>query len=166
MKTSIRRKFSRLSSRTRRRTLPISVAAALFALLSARAAFAQTDHLLGLWREPGGTIIEVHPCGNELCARLVSISSQIPALYDSLNPNAAQRLRPLCGLQVGWGFHLADPDHAISGSIYDPRSGTSYHATLTAEGNELHLTSIAWLKIFNHTETWTRVDRSIPACKL
>jgi uncharacterized protein (DUF2147 family) len=124
----------------------------------------QTTGVIGQWREPGGSVIEVHPCGNEVCARLAFLPPETPAVFDTNNPNPAQRSRPLCGLQIGWGFHLVDPTHATGGMVYDPRSGSSYRGTLTASGNTLDLRGYAWLKIFGRNETWTRVGSPVPAC--
>jgi uncharacterized protein (DUF2147 family) len=145
------------------RALSLALLAFLFASLSARPAASQTG-VLGLWREPGGSLIQVHPCGNQVCARLAFLPPDAPGVFDAHNPNAAQRSRPLCGLQIGWGFHLADPNHATGGMVYDPRSGSSYRGTLTAKGNTLDLRGYAWLKIFGRTEKWTRVNGPAPPC--
>lgn len=135
-------------------------------LLSATLARAQHNRgVLGLWREPGGSVIDVHPCGSELCARLAYITPGAPSQFDSNNPNSAQRSRRLCGLQIGWGFHSQDPNRAIDGYIYDPRSGSSYHGSLTAEGDSLRLRGWVGFKIFGRTETWRRLDQPPPPCR-
>lgn len=129
-------------------------------------ALTQTDPgVIGLWREPGGSVLDVHPCGNNVCARLVFISANAPSHVDGNNPDPAQRSRPLCGLQIGWGFHLKDPDHAADGFIYDPRSGSSYHGSLTADGDHLNLRGWAGFRIFGRTETWTRLEHAPPPCR-
>ena len=147
--------------------------ALLFALLSVGPSVAQTNSktkfqttgVMGQWREPGGSMIQVHPCGKQVCARLAFLPPDAPAAFDTNNPNAAQRSRPLCGLQIGWGFHLVDPNHATGGMVYDPRSGSSYQGTLTANGNKLDLRGYKWLAVFGRSETWTRVDGAVPACR-
>jgi len=150
----------------------IALIALLFALLSIGSSVAQTNSqansqttgVMGQWREPGGSVIQVHPCGSQVCAQLAFLPPDTPSVFDTNNPNAAQRSRPLCGLQIGWGFHLADPNHATGGMVYDPRSGSSYRGTLTAKGNKLDLRGYTWLTVFGRSETWTRVDGPVPAC--
>jgi uncharacterized protein (DUF2147 family) len=136
--------------------------ASLLALLSTAAAAAQSSSLLGLWREAAGSILDIHTCGADLCATLASVSPGAPSRVDGNNPNAAQRSRPLCGLQIGWGFHPDGPSGAKDGMIYDPRTGSSYHATLVVKGDALELHSYVGLKIFGRTETFTRVPQAPP----
>jgi uncharacterized protein (DUF2147 family) len=110
-------------------------------------------------------VIDVHPCGKDICARLVYITPDATMQNDGNNPDATQRSRPLCGLQIGWGFHPADADHAADGFIYDPRSGSSYHGSLTAAGDKLQLRGWAGFRIFGRTETWTRTRDAPPPCR-
>jgi uncharacterized protein (DUF2147 family) len=125
---------------------------------------AQSFTVLGDWREPTGSVIEIFHCGKDVCAKMVAISKQAPTQLDKNNPDPKSRTHPLCGLQIGYGFHLTDPTHADGGRLYDPKSGKTYHGTMTAEGNQLHLRGYVGFKAFGKTETWTRTDRSAATC--
>ena len=123
-----------------------------------------TSGILGDWREPTGSVIEIFRCGTDVCARTVSVSKKAPTQFDERNPNPAARKRPLCGLQIGHGFHLADPSHADSGKLYDPKSGKTYKGTVAADGNQLHLRGYVGIKAFGRSETWTRTEHSDAVC--
>ena len=137
-----------------------------FAVFLVSAAFAQTpqSHLVGDWREPGGSVIRVEACGSDLCARLVQISGTAPSRTDGENPVPAKRSEPLCGLQIGTGFHGTDPDHASDGRLYDPKTGKTYHGEMTREGDTLHLRGYLGMKAFGRTEDWTRIGALKATC--
>jgi uncharacterized protein (DUF2147 family) len=120
--------------------------------------------ILGDWREPTGSVIEIFNCGSDICAKMVAISQQAPSQFDTNNPDASSRKHPLCGLQIGYGFHLIDPAHADGGKLYDPKSGKTYHGTMMAEGDQLHLRGYVGFKAFGKTETWTRASRGSATC--
>ena len=140
---------------------------ALLALLALTPTLTAQTHptgVLGDWREPTGSVIEIFHCGSDLCAKMVAISKQAPTQLDKNNPDPKSRTHPLCGLQIGYGFHLTDPTHADGGRLYDPKSGKTYHGTMTAEGNQLHLRGYIGFKAFGKTETWTRTDHNAATC--
>ena len=142
------------------RTLLASLAVVLFAL----PAPAQNSGVASDWREPGGSVIRIAPCGAELCARLVALSSQAPGRADVHNPDPAKRIRPLCGLQIGYGFQPSGPDHAEGGHLYDPKSGKTYQGEMTARGDHLMLRGYVGIKLFGRTEEWTRIPPWHGAC--
>jgi uncharacterized protein (DUF2147 family) len=123
-----------------------------------------TSGILGDWREPTGSVIEIFRCGTDVCARMVAISKQAPTQLDEKNPDPAARKHPLCGLQIGYGFHLTDPSHADSGKLYDPKSGKTYKGTITADGNQLRLRGYVGIKAFGRSETWTRAAHADATC--
>ena len=126
---------------------------------------AQTSSgILGDWRDPTGSVIEIFRCNSDVCARMVAISKTAPTQFDEKNPDPAARKHSLCGLQIGYGFHLTDPTHADSGKLYDPKSGKTYRGIMTADGNQLHLRGYIGIKAFGRSETWTRADRSAAVC--
>ena len=128
-------------------------------------AHAQTSSsILGDWREPTGSIIEIFRCGHDVCAKMVAISKQATTQLDEKNPSPAARKHPLCGLQIGYGFHLTDPAHADSGRLYDPKSGKTYKGAMTADGDKLRLRGYVGIKAFGRSETWTRTDHFAAAC--
>ncbi len=136
------------------------------ALLTASTAFAhaQNTGVLGDWREPGGSVIRVAPCGPDVCARLIQISSQAPSPLDLQNPDEAKRSQRLCGLQIGTGFQRKDPDHAEDGLLYDPKTGKTYHGEMTREGGTLHLRGYVGFKLFGRTENWTHISGLKATC--
>jgi uncharacterized protein (DUF2147 family) len=133
-------------------------------ILSLAAAQAQNDSILGNWRSPSGSIIQIYRCGANVCLKLIVIRKDAPSRVDGKNPNAALRTRPLCGLQVGSNFHLTNPGHAEGGQLYDPQSGKTYSGSMTRDGNQLKLRGYIGISLFGRTETWTRAPEDIPAC--
>src|SRR5438309_10136878 len=78
----------------------------------------QEKGVVGYWKEPGGSVIHVDSCGNDVCATLVAISPTAPSRVDGKNPKRELLDRPLCGLRIGEGFHLVSPVRAEGGSLY------------------------------------------------
>lgn len=136
-----------------------------FLLLTTLTASAQAPQgVQGFWREPTGSVLQISPCGEDLCATIVALSTKVPEELDTNNPDPSARTHALCGLRIGYGFHLADPTHADAGHLYDPKSGKTYKGTMTAEGNLLNLRGYIGIKAFGRSETWTRTDRSAATC--
>lgn len=129
---------------------------------------AQTGTVFGKWREPQGSMLDIHRCGpagdNQVCASIIGIRPNPPAVVDIHNPNPALRSRPFCNLEIGSGFHLEDPAHAEDGQLYDPRSGKTYSGSMKAEGDTLHLRGYVLIKLFGRTETWKRLPAATPTC--
>ena len=127
------------------------------------AAIAQDKGVLGNWRTPGGAIIHIAPCGPDVCATLVQSEPNAQADVDGENPDPAKRTRKICGLQIGYGFHLTDPTHADDGHLYDPKSGKTYKGALASTGDQLDLRGYIGIKAFGRSETWTRTSAT-PSC--
>ena len=138
---------------------------ALLLITASIAAQAPTSKIFGQWSEPTGSVIEIFPCGNDLCARMAAISKNAPTKFDEHNPDPALRTHPLCGLQIGYGFHLTGPTHADGGKLYDPKSGKTYSGSMTVDGNELHLRGYIGIKAFGRSEVWTRTSGQHTTCK-
>lgn len=141
-----------------------------FATLLAYAAHAQNAGILGDWREPGGSVLEVLSCGQEACMRVMTLRPNTPHL-DSQNPDPAKRTQPLCGLRIGYGFQPDAPDRpgspekATDGQIYDPKSGKTYHGEMHSESDKLHLRGYIGIPAFGRTETWQRVASLPEPCQ-
>ncbi len=142
------------------------VALPFLVFLALTPAYAQNSGVLGRWMEPEGSVIEVDRCASNICAHMVAISKTAPGHVDANNPNAALRMRTLCGLQIGSGFHLTDANHADGGQLYDPKTGKIYSGSMTSEGDTLHLRGYVGIRLFGRTETWTRVQAgaALPPC--
>jgi uncharacterized protein (DUF2147 family) len=113
--------------------------------------------VMGVWQEPEGARIDVHPCGSDVCLKLIRLSDNPAGTTDGHNPDKSLRARPLVGLEIGEKFHLTDPSHAEDGMLYDPKSGKTYHGSMESVGDELRLRGYVGIKAFGRTETWTRV---------
>jgi uncharacterized protein (DUF2147 family) len=112
--------------------------------------------LLGNWREPGGSIIRIAPCGSNLCATLVAISPQAPSHFDIHNPDPKDRSHKLCGLVIGHNFQRTSPTNANNGILYDPKTGKTYHGEMTVTANNLDLRGYIGIPLFGRSQTWTR----------
>lgn len=134
-------------------------------LTATHLAVAQESGVQGKWREPGGSVIRIAPCGEDLCATLIVIDRQAPSRFDTHNPDPAKRSHPLCGFVIGYGFHPDGPNHAGDGRLYDPRSGRTYHGEMTSEGQTLHLRGYVGIRLFGRTEDWTRVQGPATSCE-
>ena len=92
----------------------------------------------GVWMIEDEVAIAVSDCGGDaLCGRIVWLRTPHDAAghpkRDEMNPDAALRDRPLCGLTVLDGL-LPVPDEPgrwAAGSFYDPRDGRTYGLAAT-----------------------------------
>ena len=142
--------------------LALALFAAPFGLAQAQNPAAKDQGVLGNWREPGGSVIRIGPCGGFICATLAVVKP--PASYDGNNPDPALRTRKLCGLAIGYGFHLTDPAHADGGQLYDPKTGKTYRGDMTSQGDTLKLRGYVGIRAFGRTEVWTRVSAPSQGC--
>lgn len=86
----------------------------------------------GQWRtDDGSAVVEIAPCGPQLCGRIARVLASGPDVprTDVNNSDPARRTRPLVGLQILSGFHPG-PKAWEGGRAYDPKSGRSYDASL------------------------------------
>lgn len=123
---------------------------------------------LGRWlTESKRGVIEIYPCADKLCGKLVWMIEPVrhgaPAV-DEQNPDPALRQRPLCGLALLGGFHQNEPQHWDDGWIYDPDSGKTYRATITLDGNVLELRGYVGIPLFGETQSWTRPGAGYGSC--
>jgi uncharacterized protein (DUF2147 family) len=120
---------------------------------------------VGLWYAEGGAAeVQVFPCADEFCGRVVWLRSPLGEdgceLRDDKNPDSALRNRAIIGLLVLTGLKPADDDQAAwsGGSIYDPASGHTYSCIARLEGNDrLFLRGYFGIQLLGRTTTWTRV---------
>jgi uncharacterized protein (DUF2147 family) len=126
---------------------------------------AQTDSILGEWQDPTGSTLRIDRCGQELCIWIAGISRNASSVTDIHNPNASLRQRPLCGLKIGTGFQPEQGDRASDGTLYDPKSGNTYHGEMKVEGQQLRLRGYVGLTWFGRTEIWKRPAEPVTVCK-
>lgn len=132
------------------------LALALVALFAATPAFAAPTPITGRWLTDGGkAIVDVAPCGAQLCGRIARVVKVVPGrpTTDVNNPDTALRGRPIVGLSILSGFTPAKD--RWKGHIYDPESGRTYRSELTATGNVLKVKGC--YGPFCRSQNWTRV---------
>jgi uncharacterized protein (DUF2147 family) len=81
-------------------------------------------------------MVRIAPCGPRLCGTVVRIlarGTDVPRT-DINNPDAGLRSRPLVGLTVLSGFAGSGASWS-GGRAYDAKSGRSYRASLTGNGD-------------------------------
>jgi uncharacterized protein (DUF2147 family) len=118
-------------------------------------ALAAPAPITGRWVTQGGqAVVEVAPCGQALCGRIVRILKPGPGgqASDANNPDKSLRARPIQGLTILSSF-TANDDH-WRGRIYDPQSGRTYRSELRSAGGTLKVKGC--FGPFCRTQTWTR----------
>lgn len=128
------------------------------------AASATHATLLGDWMAPDKSIVRIYPCESSICLKIVYVDPAIGHTTDGLNPDAAKRGQPLCGLVIGTGFHQKNSSHAEGGKLYDPESGNIYSGTIALDGAMLRLHGYIGIAVFGRTEDWRRAPEGHPAC--
>ncbi len=126
---------------------------------------AQPVGVFGDWQDPTGSVIRIDRCGAEVCLWIVALSPSAPSAFDIHNPEPGKRSRVLCGLEIGNSFTLRDPDHAAGGTLYDPKTGKTYHGNITADGANLDLRGYVGIPLFGASQTWTRHTGPVGPCK-
>jgi uncharacterized protein (DUF2147 family) len=132
-------------------------------LVSAPLAVDASEGVAGLWlTEKGDARIQVSPCGNALCGKVMWLRDPIdPATgrpqTDSKNPNASLAARPMIGVQLFLGMKPAGPGR-WAGHIYNADDGGVYEGKLSLTGPGT-LRVEGCLAAFCGGETWTRVGK-------
>ena len=131
--------------------------------LTAVAAAGESSPIVGVWLHPNGRIqMEVTPCREEFCAKLVWFKSPNDAegqpLVDVKNPDPALRLRPLLGLQVLHGLRPTAEGTWEGGEVYNPDDGENYNARMSIqEDGSLRVRAYFLSPILGKTLVWSRV---------
>lgn len=123
------------------------------------AAAVSVPDVSGQWKtESRGGIVEIAPCGESICGRLVTSEGlkADPGLSDFNNQDEKLRHRPLRGLPILYGFK-AKGDSWDGGKIYNAEDGKTYSAKLTLEdANHLKVRGCVFVPLCK-TQTWVRV---------
>ncbi|MEW6270644.1 MAG: DUF2147 domain-containing protein [Thermodesulfobacteriota bacterium] len=146
---------------------------ALACLFLAPAAATASGAPFGLWYAEGGAAqVEIEPCGEEICGRIVWLRSPFDehgcALTDRSNPDAQLKGRAIVGLEVLRGMKpLADELGAWGdGRIYDPTSGTTYRCVMRLDGpDRLRVRGYYGIELIGRTTTWLRVGSEGRTCE-
>ena len=135
---------------------------ALLAALNAGGARASSDPVFGFWLiENQRSIIEIVPCGDSACGKIVWLKEPLgddgQPKTDSLNSDDDLRGRALCGMEMINKFHSDDSGAWSGGSIYSPREGKTYSASMKLrDDSTLKLRGYVLLPLFGKTQVWTR----------
>ncbi len=137
--------------------------AVLLLLLSIRET-AAAPTVAGLWlTEDRDGVIEIAPCGNVMCARLVGVFLDHP---DDPMPRDYRGVSQ-CDLALISDARQIGPN-LWKGHIMDPRTGDMWgvELRLNADGN-LALRGFLGVPLLGHTQTWTRYPGRPPAdCRI
>jgi len=139
---------------------------ALVLLMAMIASPAVANDVVGLWWAEGGAAqVEIHPCPEGLCGRVVWLRSPLDEfgcpLRDEQNPDRALGSRELIGIELVRGLQRSDSDRTewSGGEIYDPTSGRTYRAVATLdEHGRLHVRGYLGIRLLGRTTVWNRVQ--------
>jgi len=146
---------------------------ACFALLAAAPARANEESLLeGYWlTENKRAVVEIDDCdgpnGSEsLCGEIHWIIAG-GMVYDTKNPDLKKRGRPLCDLDILWGFRQESTNSWVEGSIYKADEGDTYNAQLELKSpDRLNVRGYVGVPMLGKSQSWTRVnERDYAECK-
>jgi uncharacterized protein (DUF2147 family) len=124
-------------------------------VLAALAAPASAQDATGTWLTASGeTRVRIAPCGGNVCGTIVWTKNT--GAKDENNPNAAQKNRPVVGINM---INMKPAgDKKWTGTLYNPQDGKTYSGTLTQTGaNTLSLSGCV-AGIFCRSQNWTRVN--------
>jgi uncharacterized protein (DUF2147 family) len=150
---------------------PGIVATIALASLLPVAAAAQAKDVTGVWMSDDGEgAVEIQPCGDKRCGRLVWLKTPLDdagrPLVDANNPDPAARKRPVCGVEIIKDVALQSDGSWDGGSVYDPEEGKVYSVMLKAKANDsLEVTGYLGIKALGETFTWTRAPAQLKRCQ-
>jgi uncharacterized protein (DUF2147 family) len=126
--------------------------------------------IAGVWiDDTGDGAVEIAPCGNQFCGRIVWLKSPNDAagrpLTDGYNPDARKKSNPICGLQVIGNLKQVGTSAWDAGWIYDPKEGKSYDVEITPQGpNKIKVTGYLGVKFLSESFIWTRAPANLQPC--
>jgi uncharacterized protein (DUF2147 family)/fucose 4-O-acetylase-like acetyltransferase len=144
----------------------------IFAVPSARGS-AVSGTPLGRWYAEGGAAqVEIRPCNDQLCGRVVWLRSPWDEfgceLRDRYNPDATLRDRSVLGLDILSGLSTSPDGDGVwrGGAIYDPSSGRTYSCQAELEGpDQLELRGYFGIPLLGRTTRWFRVGAEEHMCR-
>ncbi|HXF53448.1 MAG TPA: DUF2147 domain-containing protein [Hyphomicrobiaceae bacterium] len=126
----------------------------------------------GVWYDDTGQgAVEIAPCGDRLCGRIVWLRSPTDAagrpLVDDLNPDPARRGQPICGLYVIGELKRQRDGSWDQGWIYDPKVGKAYDVELRLRAADtLQVTGYLGVKFLSETLIWKRAPDNLRRCDI
>lgn len=141
----------------------IAILALLFAIATPRAVAATPQVPTGRWlTQDGDAVIEIAPCGDALCGRIVAMRLDQPG--DP--PPVDWRGNPQCGLTI---LNDARAEHdGWFGRITDPTNGSVWQVRLTVGSDgRLRLRGYVGIPLLGQTQIWQPYTGAVPPdCRL
>lgn len=134
------------------------------------AAPALPGDITGVWMTDDGLgAIEILPCGEKRCGRIVWMKNPLDAKgriqQDVNNPNEALQSRPVCGSEIITGLVRQRDTSWDIGKIYDPKEGEDHDLAAKLKGpNELEITGYEGTKWLSETYIWKRAPAELARC--
>lgn len=138
----------------------------ILALFNTGFIFSNENNILGVWKTPGGDLVEIYRVGNEFAGKIIQLDEQYypeghelagKEKIDTENPDVSLRERKVEGMEFLWGFEYSRNRYR-GGRIYDPGSGKTYYCRLNLENDLLKLRgSLDKFGIAGSTQEWTRL---------
>jgi uncharacterized protein (DUF2147 family) len=123
---------------------------------------ASGDPVFGFWlSENQRAVIEIVPCGKLACGNTVWLQEPLNGdgqpKTDNNNTDEELRGRKLCGIELISNFQSVKPGAWSGGTVYSPRDGKTYAASMELRGDDtLELRGYLLLPLFSQTQVWTR----------
>ena len=129
---------------------------ALLALASAEAS--TPPSIEGRWRSPGGnTIIEIAPCGPNMCGTVAWASAKAQRDSRKTTPQ-------LIGTQLLTGLKQ-DSNGRWLGKLFIPDKNLRVTAKIEAVGEQMKVSGCAAGKALCKSESWNRLTGALPAAE-
>jgi uncharacterized protein (DUF2147 family) len=132
-------------------------------VLAPLAATAKATDPVGFWSAgEGRSQIEIAPCGNELCGKIVWLSEPNdkkgnPKL-DRRNPDTTLKAKPLLGLTILSELKpSSDRTDQWEGNVYNPEDGHTYSVYLRPNDSSMEVEGC--LAFICRTQVWPRVHQ-------
>jgi uncharacterized protein (DUF2147 family) len=124
----------------------------------------------GWWLDQSGRAgIFIAPCGDKLCGRIEWLKTPLtPAgqkKTDIHNPDPALQGRPICGLELLWGFVPDGSGGWTGGWVYDPEAGKTYTSVMHLKSDgSLSVRGYIGIPLLGRSTIWTRPVGALPRC--
>jgi len=134
----------------------------LLGALFAQDARASDESVFGFWLiKNQRAVVEIVPCGEKACGYIVWLKEPLDRAgqpkTDAKNPDQDLRARTLCGIQLISDFKKTEAGAWSGGSLYSPRDGQAYSASMKLGGADtLKLRGYLLLPLLGQTQVWTR----------
>jgi uncharacterized protein (DUF2147 family) len=124
---------------------------------------ADTVSPVGTWKNDDATF-EITEDQGKLSGKIVALrESRTPdgqKKTDIHNPDPGKRQRPIIGLVFLSGFTQKSSTRWENGTVYDPKSGNTYSASMELDGPEkVNMRGFIGISLIGRTDVWTRVHK-------